>query len=171
MPAIASIGGGYTVECGSAALATTTCSVPTYSPNIRFAGATYSSAPAAARQGPWMSADYHADGHKVVLGDSGTSAPLSYVVIAGNPKGDVVKFGQLYLETGTARMVAGSCDIDTKLGTVQFAHWTYTEAPGTCDQKYWTPAVPTQTSGNYITVMDTNLNALSADFTYMLLGN
>lgn len=160
------------IECGSAAMAAGTGMVSTTIKNVAYAAATYSSAPAAGHQ-LWTSAAING-GDNVIFRDAGTSGSISYVIIgdlAGSKYGGWYgKFGNLKMEIGTARMVAGSCDLKTNCNQIEFAHWTYFEAPGTCNQSFFTNARATRESGSYITVKDTNMNALSAGFRYLILG-
>jgi hypothetical protein len=158
--------GGAKIECGSAAIVAGTGTVTTTIAKVLYAGATYVSGAAAGRQGPWTSAGI--TGQKLVFRDAGTSGTISYVIIGdGATVGD---FAGMRYEISSGTMAAGSADLTTNFGKVRFVHWTYKEAPGTCDQKYWTSALPTATSGNYITIKDTNMNALSADFQYLIVG-
>ena len=75
------------------------------------------------------------------------------------------------IECGTARIVAGSAEVVTNLGTVTFGHFTYTEdASALTANAIGSTLTITNDTGNYITVLDSNSNALSADFCYMLTG-
>ena len=73
------------------------------------------------------------------------------------------------IECGSGRIVAGSCNMITNMGTVRFFHATYQDNTLTANMIYSTKAV-TGSSANHITVLDPNMNALSGDFCYMALG-
>jgi len=161
---------GGQMEVGSASLSGGSCDVTTFLGNVAFAQATYLDAATVEPEGPVC--DLTVTDGAVTLSDALHSGDVRYVLIGNCDRyGGIGGFpGGGRWHVGTARMVAGSADIPTPIHKVHAAFMTFMETTGTANQTYCAKS-RTETTGGYVTFLTPNMNALSADINYLIIGD